>query len=130
MSRLSEAFSKKTALIPFVMAGDPSLAVTEKLIFSLEKAGADIIEIGVPFSDPIADGPVIQAAHLRALKNNVSLADVLTLIKKVRTRTSIPLCLMLSYNLVLSFGVEQFFSTAARVGVDGVIMPSLLSTGG
>lgn len=125
MSRLSEAFSKRKALITFITAGDPSLTVTERLIYDLEKSGADIIELGIPFSDPLADGPVIQASHLRALKKNVSLADVFKLVAKVRNKTSIPICFMLSYNLILKYGLERFYEQAGKAGVDGVIIPDL-----
>ena len=125
MSNLSGTFSKRKALITFITAGDPTLAATEKLVFQLEKAGADIIELGIPFSDPLADGPVIQASHLRALKKNVSLANVLKLVRKVRKKTSIPICFMLSYNLVLRHGTEKFYREAAAAGVDGVIIPDL-----
>ncbi len=125
MSNLSKAFSKRKALITFITAGDPSLSVTEKLIYDLEKSGADIVELGIPFSDPLADGPVIQASHLRALKKNVSLADVFKLVSKVRKKTQIPICFMLSYNLILKYGLENFYEQAGKVGVDGMIVPDL-----
>lgn len=125
MLTLSETFSKRKALITFITAGDPNLATTEKLIYDLEKSGADIIELGIPFSDPLADGPVIQASHQRALKKDVSLADVFKLVRKVRQKTQIPICFMLSYNLVAQFGVERFYSEAEKVGVDGAIIPDL-----
>jgi len=125
MSKITDAFQGRKALITFITAGDPSLSVTEKLIYQLEKAGADVIELGIPFSDPLADGPVIQASHLRALKNDVSLADVFKLVSKVRKKTQIPICFMLSYNLVLKYGVEKFYQQAEKVGVDGVIIPDL-----
>ncbi len=125
MSGLSEVFLKRKALITFITAGDPNLSTTEKLIYQLEKAGADIIELGVPYSDPLADGPVIQASHLRALKKNVSLADVFKLVSKVRKKTQIPICFMLSYNLVHAYGIEKFYQDAEKTGVDGVIVPDL-----
>ena len=125
MSRISDVFKERKALITFITAGDPSLSVTEKLIYQLEKAGADIIELGIPFSDPLADGPVIQASHLRALKKDISLDDVFKLVSKVRKKTRIPICFMLSYNLILQFGVEKFYKEAERVGVDGAIVPDL-----
>jgi len=125
MSNLSESFKKRKALITFITAGDPNLAVTEKLVYQLEKAGADIIELGIPFSDPLADGPVIQASHLRALKNNISLKDVFQLVSKIRKKTKIPLCFMLSYNLIFNYGAEKFYQDAARAKVDGVIVPDL-----
>lgn len=125
MSRLSEVFGKRKALITFITAGDPTLFATEKLIYQLEKFGADIIELGIPFSDPLADGPVIQASHLRALKKKVTLADVFKLVAKIRKRTQIPICFMLSYNLMLKYGIEKFYEQAERIGVDGVIVPDL-----
>ncbi|HVN66801.1 MAG TPA: tryptophan synthase subunit alpha, partial [Candidatus Sulfotelmatobacter sp.] len=125
MSRLSEAFKRRKALITYITAGDPSLAVTEKLIYELEKAGADIIELGIPFSDPLADGPVIQASHQRALKKGVALADVFKLVVRARKKSDLPLCFMLSYNLVVRYGEEKFYADCARCGVDGVIIPDL-----
>lgn len=125
MSRIKEAFRNRKALITFITAGDPSLSVTEKLIFQLEKAGADIIELGIPFSDPLADGPVIQASHQRALKKGTTLADVFKLVAKVRKRTQVPICFMLSYNLILQFGEDKFYAACAEFGVDGVVIPDL-----
>jgi tryptophan synthase alpha chain len=125
MSQLSKAFEHKKALITYITAGDPSLAVTEKLIYDLEKAGADVIELGIPFSDPLADGPVIQASHQRALKKNTSLAAVFKLVGKVRKRTSIPICFMLAYNLVAKYGEEKFYQDCGKFGVDGVVVPDL-----
>lgn len=125
MSNLSEAFSQRKALIAFITAGDPSLARTEKLVLAIEKAGADIIELGIPFSDPLADGPVIQAAHLRALKRKVFLSQVFKLVGKMRKKTQIPFCFMLSYNLLVQYGEEQFYADCEKYGVDGVIVPDL-----
>ncbi len=110
----------------YITAGDPSLKITEQLIYALEKGGADIIELGVPFSDPLADGPVIQASHQRALKQNVSLKDVLVLVKTVRTKVKIPIYLMLSANLVYHFGRQEFYAAAHKAGVSGVILPDLI----
>lgn len=125
MSNITEAFKKRKALIPFIVAGDPSLAVTEKLIYQLEGAGADIIELGIPFSDPLADGPVIQAAHARALKKDISLSQVFALVKKVRKRTNIPILFMLSDNLIEKYGTAKFHEDCEKFGVDGVIVPDL-----
>jgi len=125
MSRLSEVFLKRKALITFITAGDPSLSVTEKLILDIESSGADIIELGIPFSDPLADGPVIQASHQRALKKDVSLSDVFKLVSKARKKTQIPLCFMLSYNLIVKYGSEKFYADCEKAGVDGVIIPDL-----
>jgi tryptophan synthase alpha chain len=125
MSRVSEVFAKRKALITYLTAGDPSLAVTEKLVLEMEKVGADIVELGIPFSDPLADGPVIQASHQRALKQNVSLADVFRLVARLRKKTQIPLCFMLSYNLVVQYGEEKFYADCEKFGVDGAIIPDL-----
>jgi len=119
------SFAKRKNLITYVTAGDPSLAVTEKLVYDLEKAGADIIELGIPFSDPLADGLVIQASHQRALKKDVSLAQVFKLVSKIRQKTQIPICFMLSYNLVLQYGEEKFYQDMEKVGVNGAIIPDL-----
>ena len=125
MGKISNAFKNNKALIAFIMAGDPSLAKTEKLVHEIEKAGADIIELGIPFSDSIADGPTIQSAAMRALKNNVSAADAIKLVKSIRKNSSIPLIFMTSYNIVFSYGADKFARDAAAAGVDGLILPDL-----
>jgi tryptophan synthase alpha chain len=125
MSSLVAAFSKRKALITYITAGDPNLAATEKLVYALEKAGADIVELGIPFSDPLADGPVIQASHQRALKKDVSLSQVFKLVANVRKKTQIPICFMLSYNLVVRYGEEKFYADCNKYGVDGTIIPDL-----
>ena len=125
MSNLSKAFNNRKALITYITAGDPSLAVTEKLVYGLERAGADVIELGIPFSDPLADGPVIQASHQRALKKNTALAEVFKLAGKMRKKTSIPICFMLAYNLIAKYGEEKFYRDCAKFGVDGVVIPDL-----
>ena len=107
------------------MAGDPSLAVTESLVLELENAGADLIELGVPFSDPIADGPVIQKAAERALRSGTSLQSILALVKTLRAKTQIPLILMTYYNTIMAMGEEEFCSQAVHAGVDGVIVPDM-----
>jgi tryptophan synthase alpha chain len=113
------------ALIPYVTAGDPSLAATKKLLFALEAAGADLIEIGVPFSDPTADGPVIQRASERSLKNGASLTAVLDLVGTVRPGIGVPLVLFGYYNPILTFGPERFAARAREVGVDGILVVDL-----
>lgn len=125
MSKISELFLRRKVLITFITAGDPSLSTTERLIYALEKSGADIIELGIPFSDPLADGPVIQASHQRALKKNVSLSDVFKLMAKIRKKTNIPICFMLSFNLIHSYGVDKFYKDCEKFMVDGVIVPDL-----
>ena len=125
MSRISAVFKNKKALIVFIMAGDPSLEKTEKLVYEIEKSGADIIELGIPFSDSIADGPTIQAAAIRALNKNVLAVDSIKLAKKIRKRSNIPLIFMTSYNILVSYGVEKFMKDSASAGVDGLIIPDL-----
>src|SRR3989339_993377 len=122
-SKISNAFKNKKNLIPYITVGDPSVKKTEELVLEFEKAGADIIELEIPFSDPIADGPVIQASHLRALKNNTSLTDAFKLIRKLRKKTQIPLIFMLSINLVEKYGSNKFYHDCEHFGVDGVIVP-------
>ncbi len=113
------------ALITYIMAGDPSLRETEQLVMELEQAGADIIELGVPFSDPIADGPVIQQAAERALRSGTSLRTILSMIARLRVRTQIPLVLMAYYNNIHAFGPERFCHEAVQAGVDGLILPDM-----
>lgn len=130
MSRISEVFKAlrgrgEKGLIPYIMAGDPSVEETGELVLTLEKAGADIIELGVPFTDPIADGPVIQKASERALTGKVSLRDILSLVRTLRGRTRIPLVLMTYYNPLYRFGEDRFVKEAVSAGVDGVIVPDL-----
>ncbi|HEY5594866.1 MAG TPA: tryptophan synthase subunit alpha [Nitrospiria bacterium] len=130
MNRIDQTFQrlrtkKEKALIPYIMAGDPYLERTEELVLAMERAGADIIELGVPFSDPIADGPVIQRAGQRALKWKTALRDVLRLVADIREKSEIPLVLMTYYNPVLKFGIETLFKEAAACGVDGLIIPDL-----
>jgi tryptophan synthase alpha chain len=125
MSKISEVFLKRKALITFITAGDPSLSATEKLIYTLEKAGADMVELGIPYSDPLADGPTIQASHQRALRKNISLADVFRLASRVRKKSLVPICFMLSYNLIFKHGEKKFYADCEKFGVDGVIVPDL-----
>ncbi len=129
-SRLDRTFAQlrqrgEKALIAYLMAGDPSLQETEQLVVALEQAGADIIELGVPFSDPIADGPVIQQAAERALRSGTSLRTILSMVAGLRARTRIPLVLMAYYNSIHAFGYERFCREAAQAGVDGLIMPDM-----
>ena len=130
MGRIESAFERlrsqgKKALIPYIMAGDPDLATTEALVPALEESGADLIELGVPFSDPVADGPVIQKAAERALRQKTSLRAVLGLVRSLRRRTQIPLVLMTYYNPIHQYGGERFAEEAAACGVDGVIIPDM-----
>jgi tryptophan synthase alpha chain len=130
MTRITRTFRKlkaegKKAFIPYIMAGDPSMVRSGELVRLLEECGADLIELGVPFTDPVADGPVIQRAAERALRNGVTLRGVLALVREVRRSSDIPLILMTYYNPVFKFGEEAFVREAAGAGVDGLIVPDL-----
>lgn len=130
MNRIEYTFNalqkkNEKALISYVMAGDPSLSQSKKIIKHLEQHGTNLIEIGIPFSDPLADGPIIQMAGLRALKNNVTVDCVFELVKELRLETEIPIVLMVYYNLVFHYGVKAFMNMASKVGVNGFIIPDL-----
>jgi len=130
MTRIDTTFSalrekRQTALIPFLTAGDPNLATTARLIRTLAEEGADLIELGVPFSDPMADGPTIQAASERALKAGTCLKQVLQLVKEVRRDCQVPLVLMGYFNPIFRYGAEAFARDAAAVGVDGLLLVDL-----
>jgi len=130
MNRIDNRFkelrkNKKKAFIAFVTAGFPSLSVTKELIIAFDKIGVDIIELGVPFSDPMADGPVIQEASQEALKNKVHLQDILKMVKGLRKKVSLPICLMTYYNPIFCFGDNKFIAQAKKSGVDAVIIPDL-----
>jgi len=116
---------KQKALIAFITAGYPSLSITEKLVREFACVGVDIVELGVPFSDPMADGPVIQEASQFVLKHGINLSRILKSVKNIRRYTQIPICLMTYYNPIFCFGEERFVKSATRCGVDGVIIPDL-----
>lgn len=129
-SRIEEKFKKlkeanQKALIPFITAGDPDLDTTKRLVIEMERAGADIIELGVPFSDPIADGPAIQKASYRSLKSGTTLKKIIGIVKELRRTTEIPLVLMTYYNPVFKYGISEFVRDATDAGVDGIIIPDL-----
>lgn len=130
MTRIDKTFAalkakRETALIPFLTAGDPDLATTAQLIRTLAENGADLIELGVPFSDPMADGPTIQAASERALAGGTTVAKVLQLVAEVRRDCQVPLVLMGYYNPVFRYGAERFANDAAAAGVDGLLLVDL-----
>lgn len=129
-NRIQETFKKlktrgEKALITFITAGDPDIKTTKDVIFELERSGADIIELGIPFSDPMADGPTIQAASSRALKSGTTLKKVLGLLKDIRKTSEIPIILFGYYNPIFTYGLERFASVAKRVGADGVLVVDL-----
>lgn len=130
LNRIARAFETlgekdEKALITFITAGDPDLHTTKELIFALEGAGADIIELGIPFSDPMADGPTIQASSERAIKAGTHLADVLALVKEVRKKSEIPIVLFGYYNPVFKFGLKRFARGSHAAGADGVLIVDL-----
>ena len=130
MNRIDAKFAEmkrrgEKVLIPFVTAGDPDFGTTEKLVLAMIDAGADLVEIGVPFSDPVAEGPTIQKASRRALDGGATLAGIFGLVGRLRQKTDAPLLLMLYLNSIFRFGKEKFFSLCAENGVDGVIVPDM-----
>ena len=125
MNKIRKAFENGKAFIPFVTGGDPDIETTEKLLYALAEAGADIIEIGIPFSDPVAEGPVIEAADERALKNGCTADKLFALVEKVRSKVKIPLLFMTYYNPIFVYGVERFTKACAACGIDGLIVPDL-----
>ena len=130
MSRIENCFKKlqekqQKALVAFITAGDPDLPTTGHLFSLLEENGVDIIELGVPFSDPLADGPVIQASALRALNGGTNLKKIIELVTDIRKNSELPIVLMTSYNPVFVYGQNQFVKDALKAGVDGVIIPDL-----
>lgn len=130
MNRIDQKFQElrhqgASAFMPYLCAGDPTPELTSKLLLTLEAAGADLIELGVPFSDPIADGPTIQRASERALAHSISLQQILDIVKSLRAQTDIPIALMGYYNPIFRMGEEVFCKAAQEAGVDGVIVPDL-----
>ena len=125
MNRISKAFSSGKVFIPFITGGDPDIETTEKLLFALCEAGADMIEIGVPFSDPIAEGPVIEAADERALKAGFTVDKLFELVARVRDSINVPLLFMTYFNPVFVYGISKFTENCAKCGLDGIIVPDL-----
>lgn len=123
--KITEAFSRGKAFIPFVTCGDPSLDVTEKIVNAMVEAGADLIELGIPFSDPTAEGPVLQGANLRALSGGVTTDKVFDMVEKIRKNTDVPMVFMTYANVVFSYGTERFCKRAQEVGMDGLILPDV-----
>lgn len=125
MSNVSKAFDHGKAFIPFVTCGDPDLGVTEGLVYAMEEAGADLIELGIPFSDPTAEGPVIQEANVRALGGGVTTDRIFQMVDRIRRHTRIPLAFMTYANVVFSYGTERFIRTAGELGMDALILPDV-----
>jgi tryptophan synthase alpha chain len=130
MSRIQQRFdtlrkAKDKAFIPYIMFGDPDIKTTESLVLMLEDCGADVIELGVPFTDPLADGPTIQMAAERALANGITLTKIIRAVSAIRRKTDVPVALMTYYNPVYKYGATRFVKDAVNAGVDGVIIPDL-----
>ena len=125
MSNLAKAFENGKAFIPFLTCGDPDLETTERTVRAMAEAGADLIELGIPFSDPTAEGPVIQAANLRALSGGVTTDDIFEMVRRLRRDISVPMVFMTYANVVYSYGTEGFLSTCADIGMDGLILPDV-----
>ncbi len=131
MSRITERFeqiklSNRKAFIPYITAGDPDLATTEKLMLALAEAGADIIELGIPFSDPMADGPVIQRASERALQQPIGIADILPLVTRFKAKCDVPIVLFTYFNPLLQFAGDDMGTVLSAAGVDGVLITDLI----
>lgn len=125
MIKIADAFQNGTAFIPFVTCGDPDLETTAGLVKAMAQAGADLIELGIPFSDPTAEGPVIQGANLRALSAGTTTDKVFALVRELRASVCVPMVFMTYANVVFSYGADRFLSRAAQAGVQGLILPDV-----
>ncbi|MBQ6505233.1 MAG: tryptophan synthase subunit alpha [Flexilinea sp.] len=125
MSKIASAFANGKAFIPFITCGDPDLETTAACVREMVRNGADLIELGIPFSDPTAEGPVIQGANLRALSGGVTTDRIFSMVRDLREDISIPMVFMTYANVVFSYGSERFLSSCAQVGIDGLILPDL-----
>ena len=125
MSNIHKAFENGKAFIPFITCGDPDLATTAAVVRAAAANGADLIELGIPFSDPTAEGPVIQGANLRALSGGVRTDQIFDLVRQLRTDVTVPMVFMTYANVVFSYGAEKFIATCREIGIDGLILPDL-----
>jgi len=125
MNKIEAAFQNGKAFITFITCGDPSLDVTEELVLAMEQAGADLIELGIPFSDPTAEGPVIQAANVRALSGGVTTDKIFAMVERIRRKSQVPMVFMTYANVVFSYGTERFVKRAAELGMDGIVLPDV-----
>lgn len=123
--KIADAFCNKKAFIAYITCGDPDLETTEQLLLTMEQGGADLIELGIPFSDPTAEGPVIQGASLRALESGVTTDKIFDMVRRVRPKMSIPLVFMTYANVVFSYGIDRFAKSCAEVGISGIILPDI-----
>ena len=125
MSNIYKAFENKKAFIPFITCGDPDLETTGKIVREAVKNGASLVELGIPFSDPTAEGPVIQGANLRALNGGVTTDKIFEFVKELRKDVTVPMVFMTYANVVFSYGSERFIKTCSEIGIDGIILPDL-----
>ena len=125
MSRIYEAFTHGKAFIPFITCGDPDLNTTAEAVRAMSEAGADLIELGIPFSDPTAEGPVIQAANARALSAGTTTDKIFDMVRELRQSVTVPMVFMTYANVVFSYGTERFMSRATEIGMDGLILPDV-----
>ncbi|EGD52454.1 tryptophan synthase, alpha subunit [Thermoanaerobacter ethanolicus JW 200] len=130
MNRIDKKFEAlkgegRKALITFITAGDPDIETTYDIVLALEEAGADIIELGIPYSDPLADGPTIQASSQRALNKGVKIPDIMKIVEKIRLKSDIPLVYLVYYNSIFKYGIQKFLKESKDVGIDGLIIPDL-----
>mgnify|MGYP002508277834 CR=1 FL=1 len=125
MSNIKSAFQNGKAFIPFITCGDPDLATTAACVRAAAVNGADLIELGIPFSDPTAEGPVIQGANVRALRGGVTTDQIFDLVRELRRDVSVPMVFMTYANVVFSYGAERFISTCREIGIDGLILPDV-----
>lgn len=125
MSNIKKAFENEKAFIPFITCGYPNLETTGKIVRAAAENGADLIELGIPFSDPTAEGPVIQGANIKALENGITTDKVFEFVKELRRDVKIPLIFMTYANVIFSYGAEKFIRICAEIGIDGIILPDL-----
>ena len=125
MSNIRKAFEKGKAFIPFITCGDPSLEITEQIVYAMERAGADLIELGIPFSDPTAEGPIISEANIRALSAGVTTDKIFEMVRKLRKTVKVPMVFMTYANVVFSYGPDRFIRTCSEIGIDGLILPDI-----
>lgn len=130
MNRIDKKFEVlkgegRKALITFITAGDPDIETTYDIVLAIEEAGADIIELGIPYSDPLADGPTIQASSQRALNKGVKIPDIMRIVEKIRFKSDIPLVYLVYYNSIFKYGIQKFLKESKDVGIDGLIIPDL-----
>lgn len=125
MTETAKAFENGKAFIPFITCGDPDLETTAKIVREAVANGADLIELGIPFSDPTAEGPVIQGANIRALKGGVTTDKVFDLVRELRKDVTVPMVFMTYSNVVFSYGADKFISTCKEIGINGLILPDL-----